>query len=588
MSRGARAGFALLVAATLGAFFVTQRLKTTDPVVIGVRTLGFFSPVGAGAQRSTYVSFFLQRDDDVTVTVVDAGGDRVRTLADGRAVPARTRVAFRWDGRTEDGRRAPDGAYFFRVGLARQGRSLTLPFPQDLDTRPPRPVVVRVEPEHGAGPLLLPRDGGLEATAVFRGTKGRRARGLVIRTDVRPARVVRRIFVGADRRRFAWDGLIGGRPAPDGTYLLGLFLLDRAGNPGTFPARLPPVPGEIRTRPGVTVRRLGASAPSGVVSAGRVATFRVDARGGRYAWALRRAGSGRALARGAGRADRLRLRLPRRSRGLHLLTVAAAGRRITVPLAVRAAAARVLVVVPTMTFQALNPVDGDGDGIPNTLPNGGPAPLDRVYARTPPGVSAQVAPVLRFLDAERLPYDLTTDAALARAEGPRLDAQTGVALIGEEPWLTGPLAAALRRFTRRGGRILTFGVGDLRRTALLAGGALRRPTPPAAVDALRGRSGPLVRRPAEVLAYQDEIGLFRGTSGGFGTWPASRRLVAVTGGGRIVSAAGPQAGVAIIAAWRLGRGLVIRTGLPGFQARLGRDLDSQALVRRAWTILRGG
>ncbi len=588
MSRAAQVGFALLVAATLGAFFVTQRLKTTDPVVIGVRTLGFFSPVSDGPQRSTYASFFLQRDDDVTVTVMDAAGDVVRTLADGRTVPARTRVAFRWDGRTQDGRRAPDGTYFFRVGLARQGRSLTLPFPQALDTRPPRPVVVRVEPAHGGGPLLLPRGGGRAATAIFRGTRGRRARGLVIRTDVRPARIVRRIFVPAGRRRFTWDGLVAGRPAPDGTYLLGLFLRDRAGNAGTFPGRLPPFPGEIRTRPGVTVRHLGVSAPSGVVSAGRVASFRVDARGQRYGWALRRAGSGRALARGAGRASRLRLRLPRRSRGLHELTIAAAGRRITVPIAVRSAHARVLVVVPAMTLQALNPADSNGDGLPNTLPDGGPAPLDRLYERTPPLVAAQVAPVLRFLDAERLPYDLTTDASLARAEGPRLDGQPGVALIGEEPWLTAPLAAALGRYTRGGGRILTFGVGDLRRTATLAGAALRRPTPPAAVDALEGRPGPLRSGPVDVLAYQDEIGLFRGTSGGFGTWPASRRLVAVAGGGRIVAAAGPQAGTAIVAAWRLGRGLVIGTGLPGFQARLGRDLDTQALVRRAWTILRGG
>lgn len=587
MSRAAAAGFVLLVAATLAAFFVTQRLKTRDPVVIGVRTLGFFSPVTHGPQRTTYASFFLRRGDDVTVTVLDSEGDRVRTLADGRSVPARTRVTFRWDGRDGSGRLQPDGDYFFRVGLARQGRSLTLPFPQDLDTRPPRPVVVRVEPAHGDGPLVLPRGGAQAATAVFRGTGGRRARGIVIRTDAGPPRVVRSIRIGPGRRSYEWDGRIGGRPAPEGTYLMGLYMRDRAGNPGTFPARLPPFAGEIRTRPGVTVRRLAVSAPSGVVTAGRVATFRVDARGARYAWALRRLGSSRPLARGAGRAARLRLRTPRAAAGLELLTVAAAGRRIVVPVAVRSRRSRVLVVVPAMTFQALNPVDGNGDGIPDTLPNGGPAPLDRVYARSPAGLSSQVAPVMRFLDSERLPYDLTTDAALARGEGPRLDGATGVALIGSEPWLTAPLASALRRFTRRGGRVLTLGAGDLRSTATLAGGALRRPTPPAAVDALGARIGPRTRGPVDVLAYQDDIGLFRGTGGGFGSWPAAFEVRGVVPGARIVAAAGPRAGVPIVTAWRLGRGLVIRTGLPGFQARMTRDLDAQALIRRAWSILRG-
>jgi len=588
VSRAAAAGFALLVAATVAAFFVTQRLKTTDPVVIGVRTLGFFSPVTKGPQRATYASFFLKRDDDVTVTVLDSQGDRVATLADGRSVPARTRVTFRWDGRDANGRIEPDGDYFFRVGLARQGRSLTLPFPQDLDTRPPRPVVMRVEPRQGHGPLILPRAGGGGATAVFRGTKGRRARGLVIRTDVVPARVVRTIRIGPDRRRFRWDGLVGGRPAPDGTYLLGLYMVDRAGNPGTFPARLPPFAGEVRTRPGVTVRRLAVSAPSGVTVAGRVASFRIEARGRRYEWALRRLGTARPVARGAGRAGRLRLRVPRRAAGVYTLSVAASGRRMAVPVTVRARPARVLVVVPAMTFQALNPVDGDGNGIPDTLPNGGPVPLDRVYARTPPGLASQVAPVLRFLDDERLPYDLTTDAALARAEGPRLDGQTGVALIGDEPWLTAPLASALRRFASRGGRVLTLGFGDLRRTATLAAGALRRPTPPSAVGALGARPGPALRGPLDVLAYRDDIGLFRGTGGGFGTWPAASVVRGVVPGAGIVAAAGPRAGVPVIAAWRLGRGLVIRTGLPGFQARLASDFGAQALVRRAWTLLRGG
>ena len=48
MTRPARVVFALLVAATFGAFFVAQRLKSADSVAEITRVTRFFSPHAAG------------------------------------------------------------------------------------------------------------------------------------------------------------------------------------------------------------------------------------------------------------------------------------------------------------------------------------------------------------------------------------------------------------------------------------------------------------------------------------------------------------------------------------------------------------
>ena len=62
---------------------------------------------------------------------------------------------------------------------------------------------------------------------------------------------------------------------------------------------------------------------------------------------------------------------------------------------------------------------------------------------------AEVSPLLRWLDRERLPYDLTTDLALARHEGPALGNAPGVAFAGSELWLPDELAQAAARLRRR-------------------------------------------------------------------------------------------------------------------------------------------
>ena len=130
--------FALLSAATLAAFFVTQRLKDSDPVVKRIATPLVVSPNGDKRKDTARISFELPKGDRTTVAIVTAGGDERRRLLDDKRLPS-GRQAIDWDGRDDDGNVLGDGQYYVRVSLRRQGRAVTGPRPITLDTTPPRP-----------------------------------------------------------------------------------------------------------------------------------------------------------------------------------------------------------------------------------------------------------------------------------------------------------------------------------------------------------------------------------------------------------------------------------------------------------------
>ena len=56
-----------LVVATVGAFFVTQRLKRSTPVVRDIQMPVFISPNGDGRKDRVKIKFFLPKADRVTV-----------------------------------------------------------------------------------------------------------------------------------------------------------------------------------------------------------------------------------------------------------------------------------------------------------------------------------------------------------------------------------------------------------------------------------------------------------------------------------------------------------------------------------------
>jgi hypothetical protein len=605
MSRVAGIAFALLVVATFGAFFVAQRLKASPAVVGEFRRTPFFSPNSDGRFDRATVRFEIRKRDHVTVAVVDANGDEVRELiAERTALPYRE-IKAHWDGRDDDGRRLPDGPYRYRITLPDQGRNVVIPESVRLDTTAPRPRVVAIGPvrDRAPRPELLPAPDGGEAV-VHLLAPGRKKRILLFKTSPGPVRQVGDpIPLLDDATEWRWPGRTeSGRPVSPGTYLVAVQARDQAGNIGTSPPLgrrgLPattygsPLPG----RGGISVRYLAVQPPVRPVRAGQPVSFGVDARGERWRWSVRRVGSNQVIRRsaeGRTRGGVFRLTAPGRESGVYLLEVRTRARRVTVPFAVQGAERRpVLVVLPVMTWQGRNPVDDDGDGLPNLLDRGLPARLGRVLAGDglPAGFATRDAPLLAWLARTGRRFDVTTDVAVAAGAGPRIAGHAGVILPSDTRWLPARVQQRLRRFVRGGGTLLSLGVDSLRRSVRVSPrGRLLDPTPAAPTDLFGARLGPLQRprAPVALTEASDRIELFTGTNGEFPGWWLLEPLAAVGGQGRLVASALTEAERASITAVRFGRGLVLRYGLPELAGRLTRDeTDTQtALMARTWTLL---
>ena len=596
----ARLAFALLVCATFGAFFVAQELKTTPPDVQDVRATEFFSPNRDGRFDRMTMSLFLKHSDDVTATVLNRAGDEIRVLAE-RRLPARQRLRLRWDGTDARGRAVPDGVYRIRLNLRRQGRAVLIPRNIDKDTTPPAIAVTSIGPARVPGPELLPRADGDLAEVNFRAPAGPGSHKevLVFRTDVRPARAVfdEPIELADDATSWTWDGTDEGRRVAAGTYAVIVRGRDQAGNVGAT-AAVPPRPEYGRPLPGrggITVRYLRAQAPTVPVKARETAAVAVDSVGERFTWQVRRVGGAGARSRGSGTRSRVvRFDAPGGKSGLYLFEVRTRARRTTAPVVVTGRQARdVLVVLPLTTWQGLNPADDDGDGRPDTLSAGLPVRLGRPFVGDgiPPQIRRHEALLLAQLDRTGRRYDLTTDVALARGEGPKLGDHRGVIIAGDARWLDARAARALRGFVRDGGRLLTVGTRALQRSVTFTpGGRAVKPTLPTERDLFGFRLRPVARPPApvNVVNVSDRIDLFAGTTGQFGGVESFEQTVDVRGGTEaIAAAAATQDGDRqVIVAARVGKGLVIRTGMPDFSAQVRGNPELAELLDRTWTLLR--
>ena len=119
-----------------------------------------------------------------------------------------------------------------------------------------------------------------------------------------------------------------------------------------------------------------------------------------------------------------------------------------------------LVVLPTLTWQALNPVEQNGDGFPDVLPLDPAVGLRRPLAGDGlPRGFGEAAALLGYLDRAHLRYDVRTDQDLLRAGAAALRRYSGVLMAAPErfaPALTG----MLRSFTAGGGRVAWIGTVD--------------------------------------------------------------------------------------------------------------------------------
>jgi hypothetical protein len=149
--------FLVLVVATIAAFFITQHLKVSTPLIAGLPRPfpPAINPVSGGScydparreevdYRVMRISFYvLHQSDLVDLYVVDRQGRRVAVLATDRFMPGLpnpVRMLFTWGGRDRSGTVVPNGTYYIQVHLVHQDRNVTIsnnsgPLPVTVNTK---------------------------------------------------------------------------------------------------------------------------------------------------------------------------------------------------------------------------------------------------------------------------------------------------------------------------------------------------------------------------------------------------------------------------------------------------------------------
>ncbi len=613
-----RAVFAVLVVATIAAFFATQLLKSEFPLVIRFATKpAHFSPNADGYRDETRLGFDLSEPAEVTFSVVDSEGTEVRRIVDERMLAGDAKHRFGWDGRDDDGNPVPDGTYRMRVVRRDESRVIDSFKEIDVDTRPPPVRLVSAEPS-----VIAPAAPGQEprVTVRYAGPANSAPEFRVFRSDDGPRPYVVRRFRGrppegeGKTREGIWDGEVSAgpdatAPAPDGDYAFTVTVRDRAGNPAVAPAEIPS-PRTARPGTGVSVRSFTLRGPLAVVRAGSAVSLEIGPFDRSFEFVLSRFGSPQALRRGGRVGGRFRVGVPKDAvTGLHLVRVRSGRQRAVWPLAVigktqtKAAAERgpdpvsgvgagglPLVVLPALTWQGLNPVDDDGDGFADTLLNARVVRLDRYFAGGgfPPRFATEVAPLLRWLDRERLGYNITTDISLARGEPPLLGDAPGTAFAGSELWLPADLLRRLREYVAEGSRIASFGTDSFRRSVALKGELASDPSPRRRIDAFGERTALIETSRAPLSVFEDELGLFEGLSdlvGDFTTFEVSRGLAKQT---ERLTTAGRDPGEPAFMAFRLGDGWMLRTGTTQWTGQLEEaalSVEVPQVTKRIWRRL---
>ncbi len=576
--------FAGLVVATIGAFFVTTRLKRSAPVVQTMTYDRHFSPNGDGVQDSVTFPLRLRRTDDATVSIVTRDGSLVRTLVEDLTLHRNSRYRFRWDGRTSAGRIAPDGEYRVRVSLRRQGRVVVSPRKIFVKTVPPNPKVTSVQPE-----IITPGSHGRarRATIHYNGPQQSPVL-LVYRTDLAKPRLVARRPSQSATGVLHWDGRVGlgatHRSAPAGSYLFAVRVRDAAGNLG--PAVLPPLRGSVRGRPGITVRYLAAEGPDGAVQGGAAFSVRIFSAGKRYRWRIHWLGSPHDFARGASRSALLRVRAPRTASGVAVLELRAGSHAYETPIAVQGPKRRrVLVVLPTVTWQAENPVEDNGDGYPDVLPLSRSVSLHRPIAGhgRPPGFATTAALLTQLRGAHRH-YDINTDLAVARDGEAGLRGYTGVLVAGSPRFAPPALTRSLGSYVQSGGRVGWVGTRGFSRAVEITSDAIvGGPHSTFLGERVRVESGPRA-----LVVLGDRIDFFRAINGAFGPFPRLEPSVKLPAGAHLIASAGAEPRRPDVIVYRFGRGVVARIGIDGVASVLAAGDGYSSVGRimpRLWALL---
>jgi len=290
-----------LLAATAVAFAITEGAKLDKSPIAATRVDPLFSPEGT-IKRVAHVRFRLRTRERISVWIRDSDGHNVRTLLTNRNAPRGARFDLIWDGFSPSGIVQPDGVYEPVVKLGRSHRTIVLPSPIVLDTKPP--VVTVKHPQY---PLLSPDGDGHRDTFRITYKLSEPAHAILA---VRGRRVL--LTKGQKTTgEIVWNGkarnsqglLVRAKP---GRYLLTISARDRAGNVSKgFPFAI------------AQVRYLTLARDRIVARPGGKFALRVSTDAPRVSWKLH----GRS---GVQRAGTLHFRAPK-STGVYRLYVFAAG-----------------------------------------------------------------------------------------------------------------------------------------------------------------------------------------------------------------------------------------------------------------------
>jgi hypothetical protein len=209
-----------LLTGTAAAFALTEGAKLEKTPVFGTDVETLFSPVCNCRTDHVRIFFKLRKAETVTVTI-ERGGREVRRLVSRNY--RRGRVEVFWDGRDAAGRVQRDGTYIPVVHLGRSHRTIRLPNPIRIDTRPPRVDEASVKP------LVFSPDGDGRADRITVGYRFDEEAHAVLLVNGR-RELLRRSHKPADR--FTWDGRIGGKPLRPGVYKIAIAARDLAENLG--------------------------------------------------------------------------------------------------------------------------------------------------------------------------------------------------------------------------------------------------------------------------------------------------------------------------------------------------------------------
>jgi hypothetical protein len=254
-----------LLAATAVAFAITEGAKLDKSPIAATFVDPQFSPNGT-LRPAARVQFRLRTRERLTVWIQDQNGDRVATLLPDRTLRAGTQVKLAWNGLTPSGTLVPDGVYMPVVKLERSHRTIVLPSPIRLDTKPPA-----VKVKHPQYPIVSPDGDGHGDVFRFQYSVSEPAQAIL---SVRGRRVLR-TKSQKTTGEITWNGKVKNSQglfvrARPGRYLITLSAQDRAGNVSKgFPFAIAQVRYLVLARERVVVRpggrfalRVSTDAPS--------------------------------------------------------------------------------------------------------------------------------------------------------------------------------------------------------------------------------------------------------------------------------------------------------------------------------------